>query len=73
MITEMAFKPRSYSLENPYRSSSHTCGPSTGTWSTYQAREIEELERILHDDSILMKVETMAVIIKKSSSQSISW
>ena len=32
---------------------------------------MEELERKLYDDGILMKVETL--IIKKSSSQSMGW
>jgi len=36
----------------------------------YQARETEEFERKVHDDSIPMKVETMAAILKKLSSQS---
>jgi len=40
------------------------------TKNTYQAREIEEFERKVHDDSISMKVETMAAIIKKSSIRS---
>jgi len=31
---------------------------------------MEEFERKVHDDSIPMKVKTMAVIIKKSSIQS---
>jgi len=31
---------------------------------------MEEFERKLHDENILMKVETVAAIIKKSSSQS---
>jgi len=28
------------------------------TWSTYQARQMKEFERKLHDDGIPMKVET---------------
>jgi len=35
-----------------------------------QAREMEELKRKLHNNSIPMKVEIMAVIIRKLSSQS---
>ena len=35
-----------------------------------QAREMEEFERKLHNNSIPMKVEIMAAIIRKLSSQS---